>query len=89
MSHPFTDAADFSFMDPANSIKISSVIHKAVIEVNEEGAEAAAATAEVMMLKCAVRKTEMTCNHPFLFAITHEPTETELFVGKVTNPLVV
>jgi len=57
LSHPFTDAADFSFMDPANSIKISSVIHKAVIEVNEEGAEAAAATAVTMMLRCVEHKT--------------------------------
>lgn len=44
----FFNQADFSFLDPKNSIFISDVIHKAMIEVNEEGAEASAASAVVM-----------------------------------------
>lgn len=66
-------------MDPHRTIKISNVIHKAIIEVNEEGAEAAAATAVVFAKRCALKKTvdetiTMVCNHPFLFSIIHEPT---------------
>lgn len=52
LAHCFSDNADFSFMDPSNSIKISDVFHKAVIEVNEEGAEATAAAGAELNLKC-------------------------------------
>ena len=79
LKHAFSDEADFSFMDPHRTVKISSVIHKAIIEVNEEGAEAAAATAVVFAKRCVSKKAvdetiNMVCNHPFLFSIIHEPT---------------
>lgn len=86
--HPFSDAADFSFMDPAKSIKVDTVIHKAMIEVNEEGAEAAAATAVIMAMRCMIeeRVPNMVCDHPFMFTIIHKPTKTLMFLGKVINP---
>jgi len=69
-------------MDASNSIQVNSVIHKAIIEVNEQGAEAAAATAVCMDSKgFSFFKEEekifvMNCNHPFLFSITHMPSKT-------------
>jgi len=51
LNHAFSDKADFSFMDPSRTIKIDSVIRKAMIEVNEQGAEAAAATAVIMAMR--------------------------------------
>jgi len=76
--HAFSDEADFSFMDPERNIKLSKIIHKAVIEVNEEGAEASAATGMTMQtLSCRIggdKSVSMICSHPFLFSITHEPS---------------
>jgi len=77
LNHPFTDKADFSFMDPNRIAKISSVIHKAMIEVNEKGATAAAVTAVLMRKKAKKAREEiieMRCDHPFLFSLTHEPS---------------
>ncbi len=63
---------------------ISSVIHKAFVEVNEEGTEAAAATA-------VERSFSLTptfyADHPFLFLIFHNPSRSILFLGRVVNPL--
>lgn len=84
--HPFSDNANFSFMDPNNSIKISSVIHKAMIEVNEGGTVASASTAIEMTKGCAKIIPSVNCNHPFMFTIIHNPTNSLLFLGKVVNP---
>ena len=61
------------------------VIHKAYIEVNEEGTEAAAATAVVMALGCC-RPLEFSANHPFLFVIKDKRSGAVLFMGRVANP---
>jgi len=73
LKHAFSDKADFSFMDPSKSIKIDSVIHKAMIEVNEEGAEAAAATVVIMAMRMMLNEDikVVNCNKPFIFTITH------------------
>ena len=90
MTDAFSEAADFSgiFASAANKLAISAVIHKAFIDVNEEGTEAAAATA-VMMVGSAFRPgqpIQFRADHPFLFMIRHEPTGSILFMGHVNNP---
>lgn len=84
----FSDNADFSGICEER-LKISEVVHKAFVEVNEEGTEAAAATA-VLMLRCAsVMQTEQKvfrADHPFLFFIRDRNTNTVLFSGRVLNP---
>jgi serpin B len=84
-------AADFSGMDGTNNLYISDVIHKAFIDVNEEGTEAAAATAVVMDLAMAAPGgsppvPEFRADHPFVFLIQDRETGTILFIGRVTNP---
>ncbi|KAL4435122.1 hypothetical protein ABPG74_003615 [Tetrahymena malaccensis] len=81
----FSNNADFSFMDPSKKINLSNVYHKSMIEVNEEGAEAAAATAAVMQLSIK-KDPQVLCNKPFIYSITHIPSQTILFLGKVTDP---
>ncbi len=91
MGMPFAfDAvrADFSGMDGTRSLFISKVIHKAFVEVNEEGTEAAAATAVVMRLRGAPMPAPVfRADHPFLFLIRDNRSGSILFFGRVVNPL--
>jgi len=91
MPTAFTAAADFSGMNGFGELFISQVLHKAFIEVNEEGTEAAAATA-VIMFKASMEDQNLTqrivfdADHPFMFLIQHKTTGSILFMGTVTDP---
>lgn len=78
--------ANFSGISPGNELVLSEVIHKSFVEVNEEGTEAAAATAAVMMMRCAMIVPEFTADHPFLFFIRHNKTCSILFCGRFCCP---
>ena len=83
----FTGAADFSGISRGGALMISQVIHKAFVEVNEEGTEAAAATAVVMTRSAAVgRPARFVADHPFYFAIRDRQTGAVLFLGRLINP---
>ena len=85
MGIAFTGNADFSGMHP--DLYISRVDHKAVIEVNEKGSEAAAATVVEMKLTSApADPVEFTVDEPFFFVILDDRTGSILFMGKVINP---
>ena len=75
--------ADFSGMDGTMNLFIDLVLHKAFVEVNEEGTEAAAATA-VIMKKRAARI--FRADHPFMFMIRDNATGSILFLGRVVDP---
>lgn len=81
--------ADFSGMDGhAGWLSISDVLHKAFVDVNEEGTEAAAATAVVMRsLAVAAPPPVFRADHPFLFLIQENRTGSVLFLGRITNPV--
>ena len=79
--------ADFSKMDGTHNLFLSEVIHKAFIEVNEEGSEAAAATAVIMKKKSKKpHALEFRADHPFLFMIRCNRSKSLLFMGKIENP---
>lgn len=88
MPAAFSDTADFSGI--ANErLKIGFVVHKAFINVSEEGTEAAAATDVGMMLLTAApprSSIPFIANHPFIFIIKDNATGNILFMGRVTNP---
>lgn len=70
-------------------VYVSKVIHKAFVEVNEEGTEAAAATAGLVMCLMSMEiGIEFKADHPFLFTIVDKQSQTVLFIGRVTNPQV-
>ena len=81
--------ADFSGMDGTNNLAIDEVIHQAFVEVNEEGTEAAAATAVIMVESAAPSEPPkiFKADHPFIFIIQQRETGNILFLGKVVNPL--
>jgi len=85
----FSDKADFSGMTSEAKLMIDQVIHQAYVDVNEEGTEAAAATAVTMRLM-AIRQPEkpvvFRADHPFMFMIRDTRSGAILFMGKVVNP---
>lgn len=78
--------ADFSGMTGQKELYVSRVIHQANVDVNEEGTEAAAATAVVMSTKSVRNVTVFRADRPFLFTIMHKPTGSILFLGRVMKP---
>jgi serpin B len=88
MPLPFSSGADFSGMNGRHDLFVSALVHKARVDVDEEGTEAAAATGVVVGLKAArpVQPPTFRADHPFLFLIRHAPTGAMLFLGRVTEP---
>uniref|UniRef100_A0A8C4RPF8 Leukocyte elastase inhibitor n=1 Tax=Erpetoichthys calabaricus TaxID=27687 RepID=A0A8C4RPF8_ERPCA len=78
--------SDFSGMSSNNNLFLSRAIHKSYVEVNEEGTEAAAATAMVFSDRCAFFTMPFTADHPFLFFIRHNKTRSILFYGRFCTP---
>lgn len=90
MPHAFSDAADFSGMDGSRALKISGVVHKAFVAVDEAGTEAAAATAVIMQMKAMPileEPVQFTLNRPFIFLVRDIATSSILFIGRVVDPV--
>jgi serpin B len=89
MPTAFTGKADFSGIDPKRGLAISEVVHKAFVDVAEQGTEAAAATG-VTMRALAMRMPEQPvvfrADHPFLFLIRDTASGVVLFIGRLVNP---
>ncbi|MHC4216069.1 MAG: serpin family protein, partial [Planctomycetota bacterium] len=82
-------SADFSGMTGKKDLFISNVLHKAFVEVNEEGTEAAAATAVIMKFSGApihVEPEEFRADRPFVFLIMDNKSSSILFMGRIVNP---
>lgn len=80
MVEAFTGLADFSGM--GDNLYIDKVLHKAVVEVNEEGSEAAAATVGEMRVTSISEPLVFVADRPFMFAIADDATGSILFMGK-------
>jgi serpin B len=88
MTSAFTSAADFSGIDDRRDLQLSEVVHKAYVDVNEEGTEAAAATGAAVALVSMVKAPEpvFRADHPFLFFIRDTRSGLILFTGRLLNP---
>jgi len=78
--------ADFSGMTGNRNLFIDQVIHQAFIKVDEEGTEAAGATAVIMKEIAVLQRKVFNANHPFIFVIQEKETGNILFLGKVVDP---
>ncbi|XP_050093789.1 antichymotrypsin-2-like [Anopheles aquasalis] len=90
MGRMFSDAAEFpGLLESDGALKVSKAVHKAFIEVNEAGTEAAAATGLDIMLMSAVYSPqpvmEFKADHPFIYVLMSQDKRV-YFIGKVTNP---
>lgn len=88
MKTAFNADADFSAVTGNKDLFLSLVIHKATITVDEDGTEAAAATAGVMNMLSVYDPDEpviFCANHPFLYAVVEKTTGTVLFMGRLTE----
>lgn len=91
VTSPFTSGGLTEMVDSAlgGRLFVSQIFHKSFIEVNEEGTEAAAVTASVVMTKSLIieKEIDFVAEHPFLFLIRDDATGVVLFIGSVLNPL--
>ncbi len=87
MPDAFSGKADFSGMTGNRDLFISAVVHKAYVDVNEEGTEAAAATGVAMKLtSIGIPPPVFRADHPFIFLIRDNQTGSILFLGRLANP---
>jgi len=90
MKVAFSPGADFSGITTEAALSISNVIHKAFVDVNEAGTEAAAATA-VIFTESAMIVTEappvFRADHPFLLILRDQTNGSVLFMGRVVDPV--
>ncbi len=87
MGIAFSPAADFSLISPGAGLSISSVLHKAYVDVDETGTTAAATTVVVVGTTAAPTPPPLVIDHPFVFAIRETSSGLILFTGMVNNPL--
>ena len=86
----FSDHADFSGIDGKGQLAISEAMHKAYVDVTEEGTEAAAATGLTMRATAMIKPEppiEFLADHPFLFLIRDTRSGVILFIGRLMDPV--
>ncbi|NXP12689.1 ILEU inhibitor, partial [Thinocorus orbignyianus] len=82
------EQADFSGLSVTPALFVSKAIHKSFVEVNEEGAEAAAVSTWIIKIgsSCSFTRYEFRADHPFLFLIKHNLSKNILFFGRCCSP---
>jgi serpin B len=82
----FSQAADFSGLDGSKDLYITGAFHKAFVDVNEEGTEAAAATGAVAGVRAVHDVHQFRADHPFIFLIRDVRSGAILFMGRLADP---
>ncbi|XP_037019186.2 serpin I2 [Artibeus jamaicensis] len=82
----FSGGCDLSGITDSSEVYVSQVMQQVFFEINEDGSEAAASTGIHMPVIMSLARNQFTANHPFLFIMKNNPTDSILFMGRVTNP---
>ncbi|NXF95862.1 OVALX protein, partial [Eubucco bourcierii] len=86
MTDLFSPLANLSGISSAENLKLSEAIHEAHMEVNEEGASIAVSEDVVGDITRSPEIVEFRADHPFLFLIRHNPTDSIIFIGRYYSP---
>ncbi|NWX51882.1 OVALX protein, partial [Steatornis caripensis] len=86
MTNLFSPSANLSGISSAESLRVSEAIHEAYMEVNEEGTEVTVSAGVTGDIKHSSESEEFRADHPFLFLIKHNPTNSILFFGRYCSP---
>ncbi|NWU75722.1 IPSP inhibitor, partial [Onychorhynchus coronatus] len=81
----FSGNADLSGISGSHNLQVSEAIHKALLEVDEAGTEAAGAT-DIISTRVLHTSVTITFNRPFIILISDKRTDTTLFMGKIVDP---
>ncbi|XP_072139816.1 leukocyte elastase inhibitor-like isoform X2 [Mobula birostris] len=81
-----SESADFSGMTAARGLSLSKIVHNCFVEVNEAGTEGAASSQVTVMFRSLQFEDEFIADHPFLFFIRHNKTQSILFFGRFSSP---
>jgi serpin B len=81
-----SDVADFSGIDGTRRLAITDVLHKGFVAIDENGTEAAAATAVIIGTTSVPQPATLVVDRPFVFFIRDLPTGAILFIGRVVDP---
>uniref|UniRef100_A0A8C9P6I6 Serpin family I member 2 n=1 Tax=Spermophilus dauricus TaxID=99837 RepID=A0A8C9P6I6_SPEDA len=82
----FSGGCDLSGITDSSELYVSHVVQKVFFEINEDGSEAATSTGIHTPVIMSLTPNQFIANHPFLFIMKNNPTESILFMGRVTNP---
>jgi serpin B len=87
---PFTDSADFADITSDAPLHLADVVHEAIVDVDEQGTEAVAATAVVAAMPSAEMNNRppfvFRADHPFIYLIRDESSDEILFLGRLVDP---
>ncbi|KAG7567923.1 Serpin domain [Arabidopsis thaliana x Arabidopsis arenosa] len=86
LTSPFSSEGNSTEMVDSSALSVSSIIHKACIEVDEEGTEAAAVSVAILLPQCLMRNPDFVADHPFLFTVREDKSGVILFMGQVLDP---
>ncbi|XP_016003645.2 serpin I2 [Rousettus aegyptiacus] len=82
----FSSGRDLSGITDSSEVYVSQVMQQVSFEINEDGSEAATSTGIHIPVIMSLAPNQFIANHPFLFIMKNNPTESILFMGRVTNP---
>ncbi|XP_008059479.1 serpin I2 [Carlito syrichta] len=82
----FRHGCDLSGITDSSDVYVSQVTQKVSFEINEDGSEAATLTGMHVPVIMSLVQNQFVANHPFLFIMKDNPTESILFMGRVTDP---
>ncbi|XP_048219478.1 serpin B13-like [Perognathus longimembris pacificus] len=86
LGEAFSERGDYSGMSMRSGLRAQRLLHRSELTLSEDGAQAAAGTGVDFTVSSAPGREHVHCNHPFLFFIRHQESDSVLFFGRYSSP---